>query len=229
MNDPRLNSEQRAMVAKAAPRVPQIARSMRHLLGGISFEECESAGYEALVRAALRYDPSLGVPFIAYAYRRTRGAMLDAARQASPNRRRLARAIRLVEAADAASEAQAAPAQAGDPRVLAERVEAAAAMIREITAAVVMTKLVPADTDRLADGESPGADEVVADAQTRAHVAAAMDRCEPDERAMLDALYFRNLSMHEYAEEVGVNVSTVSRRHSRALRKLAAWFAERPP
>ena len=217
------------MVARAAPRVPQIARSMRHLLGGISFEECESAGYEALVRAALRYDPSHGIPFIAYAYRRTRGAMLDAARQASPNRRRLARAIRLVEAADAASQAHAVPVQVGDPRVLAERVEAAAAIIREITAAVVMTRVVSADTERLADGDMPGADEVVADAQTRAHVAAAMERCDPDERVMIDALYFRSISMHEVASELGVNVSTVSRRHAKLLRKLSAWFAERPP
>ncbi len=227
--DPRLTREQQAMVAKAAPRVPQIARSMRHLLGGISFDECESAGYEALARAALRYDPSFGVPFTGFAYRRIRGAMLDAARQVSPNRRRLARAIHLVEAADAASASEAAPAQVGDPRVLAERVAAAAAVVREITAAVVMTRLVSADTERMADGDSPGADEVVADAQTRAHVTAAMGRCEPDERTMLDALYFRGLSMHDYATEIGVNVSTVSRRHSKALRKLAAWFAERPP
>jgi len=229
MTDPRLSDVQRAMVAKAAPRVPQIARSMRHLLGGISFEECESAGYEALVRSALRFDPSKGVPFVGFAYRRMRGAMLDAARQVSPNRRRLARAIRLVEAADAASEAHAVPVQAGDPRVLAERVEAAAAMIREITAAVVMTRVVSADTERLADSDMPGADEVVADAQTRAHVAAAMERCDPDERVMIDALYFRSVSMHEYASELGVNVSTVSRRHAKLLRKLSAWFAERPP
>ena len=90
--DPRLTREQQAMVARAAHRVPQIARSVRHLVGEISFEECESAGYEALVRASLRYDPAFGVPFTGFAYRRVRGAMLDAARQASPNRRRLARA-----------------------------------------------------------------------------------------------------------------------------------------
>jgi DNA-directed RNA polymerase specialized sigma subunit len=87
--EPRLTRDQQALVERAAHRVPQIARQVRHLLGGISFEECESAGYEALVRSALRYDPSLGVPFTGYAYPRVRGAMLDAARRASPDRRRL--------------------------------------------------------------------------------------------------------------------------------------------
>src|SRR5687768_8071852 len=94
--DPRLTPEQRAMVERAVHRVPQIARGLKHLLGGISFDECESAGFEALVRASLRYDPAVGVPFMAFAYPRVRGAMLDAARRASPDRRRLARAMKLV-------------------------------------------------------------------------------------------------------------------------------------
>lgn len=226
--EPRLTKDQQALVERAVHRVPQIARQIRHLLGGISFEECESAGYEALVRSALRFDPSLGVPFIGFAYPRVRGAMLDAARRASPDRRRLTRAIKLVESVEAARLNHQAPAVAGDPRSLRERVEAAAAMIREVTAAVVLTRIVDAEPERLADGATP-VDEIVADEHTKAVVQRAMERCEPEERALLAALYFGEQTMHEYAAAIGVNVSTVSRRHARALAKLGAWFAERPP
>lgn len=226
--EPRLTRDQQALVERAAHRVPQIARQIRHLLGGVSFEECESAGYEALVRSALRYDPSLGVPFTGYAYPRVRGAMLDAARRASPDRRRLTRAIKLVEAVEAARANHEAPALAGEPRSLRERVEAAAAMIREVTTAVVLTRVVEAEPERLADTSAP-VDEVVADEHTRLVVQRALQRCEPEERALLAALYFGEQTMHEYAAAIGVNVSTVSRRHSRALARLAAWFAERPP
>ena len=226
--EPRLTRDQQALVERAAHRVPQIARQIRHLLGGVSFEECESAGYEALVRSALRYDPSLGVPFTGYAYPRVRGAMLDAARRASPDRRRLTRAIKLVEAVEAARANHEAPPLAGEPRSLRERVEAAAAMIREVTTAVVLTRISDKEPEALADGATP-VDEVVADEHTRQVVQRAMQRCEPEDRALLAALYFGEQTMHEYAAAIGVNVSTVSRRHSRALARLAAWFAERPP
>ncbi len=224
----RLTRDQQALVERAVHRVPQIARQIRHLLGGISFEECESAGYEALVRSALRYDPAKGVPFTGFAYPRVRGAMLDAARRASPDRRRLSRAIKLVESVEAARANHEASPLGGDPRTLRERVEAAAAMIREVTAAVVLTRIAAVEPERLADGAAP-VDEAVADAQSQALVQRALARCEPEEREMLAAIYFGEQSMHDYAAAIGVNVSTVSRRHSRALRKLAAWFAERPP
>ena len=101
-------------------------------------------------------------------------------------------------------------------------------MIREVTTAVVLTRVVEAEPERLADTSAP-VDEVVADEHTRQVVQRAMQRCEPEDRALLAALYFGEQTMHEYAAAIGVNVSTVSRRHSRALARLAAWFAERPP
>ena len=47
-----------------------------------SIDELQSAGYEGLIEAAMRYDPSIGVPFASYAHFRVRGAMIDAARRA---------------------------------------------------------------------------------------------------------------------------------------------------
>ncbi|RPF49528.1 RNA polymerase sigma factor for flagellar operon FliA [Thermodesulfitimonas autotrophica] len=44
-------------------------------------EELEGAGVVALVELAQRYDPSRGVPFLKYAHKRLKGAILDAARR----------------------------------------------------------------------------------------------------------------------------------------------------
>jgi RNA polymerase sigma factor for flagellar operon FliA len=219
--DGRLDAMQKILVAGAMVRVPRIVRGLRQMLGGISFEDCESAGYEALVRAALRYDPAMGVPFWAFAFRRVRGSMLDAAREACPDRRRLARMVRLTEAANSLTEV--GTPLAGDPRTHAERVEEAMAVIRQVTTAAVLARA--GDTEDLGDPDVDVETRLV-DAETRGRVLAALDRCEADERALLEALYFRGQSMHTYAADAGVHVSTVSRRHARALRRLAKWFGE---
>ena len=219
--DERLDALQKILVAGAAWRVPRIARKMRQQLGGISFEECESAGYEALVRAALRYEPATGVPFMAFAYHRVRGAMLDAARDLYPDRRRIARMIKVAEAAACASEADAP--LAGDPRTLAERVAAAQAIVSGVTAAVVLARA--ADSEQVGDPRAGDLEGWLLDEETRGRVALAVRRCEPDERVMLEAIYFRGLPMHAFAAEMGVHVSTVSRRHARALRRLAVLLA----
>ncbi len=222
--DERLDAMQKILVAGAASRVPQIARALRGLLGGVRFDECESAGYEALVRAALRYEPTTGVPFMAFAYQRVRGAMLDAARNTFPDRRRFARVVRAMEAADCVSQANAP--LAGDPRTLAERVAAAAAMVREVTAAVVLGRAVE---DEQGDPRTGDLEGWLLDEETRAKIQAALGRCKPEERAVVDALYFRGVTMHAFAEELGMHVSTVSRRHAQALRRLARLIGKERP
>jgi RNA polymerase sigma factor for flagellar operon FliA len=220
--DGRLDTMQRILVAGAAGRVPQIARGLRKMLGGINQSDCESAGYEALVRAALRYDPASGVPFMAYAYQRVRGAMVDAARAVSPDRRRLARMIRLVEAT--ASVTEAFVPLGGDPRTLAEKVEQAAAMIREVTTAVMLSRAV--EPEEVEDPAQVDVETRLLDAETAGRLQAALARIEPEDRGMIEALYFGGQTMHGFAEASGIHVSTVSRRHARALRRLAVLLKE---
>lgn len=217
----RLSPEQQSWVERVAPRVVEIARSVRSQIGTLPIEDFESAGYEALVKAALRYDPATGVPFQAFAYLRIRGAMIDAVRSANPTVRRYKRAMRAMAATQALYEEQAKTASPGaDPRTLKERVEAAAELIRQTTSAVLLSKMAPTDPEVVTDTESAAADEALMNAEMRAHLEQAMTACSADESALIDALYFRDINMHAYAAELGVAVSTVSRRHARVLRKL---------
>ena len=227
MEPARLTAEQRRWVEGMAPRVAEIARAVRSQIGGLPVDEYASAGNEALVRAALRYDPATGVPFSAFAYLRVRGAMLDAARAQNPAVRRQRRALRALAATQALYEEhqRSAPSPAaGDPRTLHQRVEAAAELIRQTTAAVLLARLSPADPDDLRDDDAP-VDERLIDAEGRHLLDGALDALDPDERALVDALYYRDLTMHAYAAELSVNVSTISRRHARLLRKLGDHLA----
>lgn len=226
----RLNSEQQRLVERVAPRVVKIARAVRSQVGTLPVEDFESAGYEALVKAALRYDPTTGVPFSGFAYLRIRGAMIDAVRSKNPAIRQHRRALRAMAATQALYEEEiqrAATDGGADPRSLKERVEAAAELIRKTTTAVLLSKASPADPETTGDTASRAADEAMIAAEAKEHLSGAIDRCDPEERAMIEALYHREINMHAYAAEVGVHVSTISRRHARLLRKLSDLMGAR--
>ena len=229
MSEGRLNSEQQRLVERVAPRVTKIARAVRSQVGTLPVEDFESAGFEALVKAALRYDPTTGVPFQGYAYLRIRGAMIDAVRSKNPAIRQHRRAMRAMAATQALyeEEVQRAASDGGaDPRSLKERVEAAAELIRKTTAAVLLSKASPTDPETTGDTNSRAADEELIASEAKELLSGAISRCDPAEQAMIDALYHREINMHAYAAEVGVNVSTISRRHARLLRKLSSLMGE---
>ncbi|PCC67362.1 sigma-70 family RNA polymerase sigma factor [Nannocystis exedens] len=212
---PGLTPEQRARVEAFAPRVPGIARSLRRVVG-IAPDECESAGYEALARAALRYDPASGVPFAAFAFYRVRGAMIDAARNAFPDHKRARRILNTLEVTQELAEIRLRPGD--DPRRIGERFGDAAELVREVTAAAVLSRLFAGDDDAFG-------------LEVRLSLRALVERCDADEQALIDAVYVRGLTLTEVAADLATSVSTISRRHQRLLRRLADLLAAeaRPP
>ena len=222
MTEERLSPTQRRRVERAHPLVDQLARLMVHRLPRISEDDLRSAGYEALVKSGLRYDPEHGVPFKAFSYYRVRGAMIDAARRATPAVRRRSRALRTLEATQALLEqAETTEHTEGpDPRTLQERVDAAAGIIAQATAAVVIARTGGPDPERVADDELRSADDAIDEGRVREHVRRALTRCSEDEQTMIHALYHEGLTMTELAERTGLNKSTVSRRHAALLRRL---------
>ncbi len=222
MTHERLSPDQRRRVERAHPLVNQLARVMVHRLPRISVDDLRSAGYEALVKAGLRYDPEHGVPFKAFSYYRVRGAMIDAARRATPAVRRRSRALRTMETTQALLEqAETAEHTEGpDPRTLQERVDAAAGIIAQATAAVVLAHCGGPDPERVVDGDTRSAEDALDDDRVREHIRTALSRCSEDERTMIEALYHEGLTMTEFGERTGRNKSTVSRRHAALLRRL---------
>ncbi|HLV67784.1 MAG TPA: sigma-70 family RNA polymerase sigma factor [Polyangiaceae bacterium] len=223
MGEAELTPTQRRWIEQVLPRVHATAHALRSRISHLSEEDLVSAGYEGLIRAAQRYDPESGVPFAAYAHYRIRGAMLDAARQALPSIRQRSRALRALEATQAllheAQRSEAAPSDRA-PESLRRRVETASALVASATTAILVSRLAPADPDSIGDdfGDS---EATLLDQETRTRLRAAIDACTPSDRALIEALYFQGLSMHEFASQIGKSTSTVSRHHARILGNLA--------
>jgi RNA polymerase sigma factor for flagellar operon FliA len=217
-----LSAAQTRLVESCIAKVARLAKQLSPRMPHASIEELRSAGYEGLVQAALRYDPACGVPFAAFAHYRVRGAMIDAARRAAPEIRRRSRAMRALHATQAllehAEHSRASP-EVGDPRTLRERVAAAAELVAQTTAAVLLTKIAPEDPEEVGD---PDADieAQLAQAEVIAALRKAVAGCNPEERALIDALYVQGLTMHEYGEQLGKNVSTISRHHAKVIARL---------
>lgn len=82
-----------SLIAAALPLVPIAARKFPRLPPGINVEDLESAGHEALVEAAARFDPACGVPWKNFAYKGLKLVMQNAVRD---QRRRAAAALQPV-------------------------------------------------------------------------------------------------------------------------------------
>lgn len=217
----KLTSEQSAWVERVAPRVGIIARVVGRSLPHLPLGDLESAGNEALVRAATRYDPATGVPFANFAYYRIRGAMLDVARAHSPGTRQVRRAQLRLEASQAIME-QELRTGASPTESLARRVATARAIVEKHAQAVLLARAAPLEPDAVAAADADP-ETTLLDEERAAYYERVVAQLDGDERELVDALYRRGLSMREYGEERATSTSTISRRHARLLARLSEW------
>ena len=221
---PPLSDEQAARVERHTDLVRIVAIRVARRVGVMSVEELESVGNEALVTAALRYDPSGPASFQTFAHYRIHGAMIDAVRRQTPGRRRQKRAMQRLELtqsllSQAAEDADARRAS-GQTQTLEQRVEAARELVRRAALAVQLSE---PDTSRLEGvaAAAPDPEQQLLDADARTRMWSLVDELDADARALIEALYLRGETMREIAEGLGCSVATISRRHARILDAMA--------
>lgn len=206
--------------------VDQIAGRIAWKLPRLSRDELCSAGYEALTQCGQRYDPGLGCTFRTYAHHRVRGAMLDEARRRTPGYRAYKRALQELEATQMLLEeaSRKVEHEGPDPRTLEQRVAAAAQLVDAAATAVMLASAKGPDPATLTDsGPAEQAEQSLDDQKIHAWVQHLLrHHCSDEERALLEALYVEGTSMADYAQQQGVNRSTISRRHAKLLRRLSA-------
>lgn len=187
-------------------------------------DELESAGNEALVRCAMRYDPSGPASFSTYAHYRVRWAMIDEVRKRTPGRRKYQRALVRLETTQAllveAADAQDAKARNGQRQTLEQRVAIAKELVRRAALAVCLSETTSSDDDEM-PGSEPDPEQALLDADGRAQLWGLVDELDDEQRALVDKLYVQGLQMKEIAEQLGTSVATISRRHSRIVELLA--------
>ncbi|KIG18804.1 RNA polymerase sigma factor for flagellar operon [Enhygromyxa salina] len=219
-----MNDEQAARVERHAALVQTIARRVSHSVGVMSVEELESIGNEALVRSAMRYDPSSPASFATFANYRVHGAMIDEIRKRTPGRRKKQRALRRLATTQAllaqAAEDQDAQRAAGQRQTLEERVESARELVRRAVISVRLSEPISLG-DAAATAEDPDPEQLLLDADARARMWSLVSELEPDERLIIEGLYTKDTTMQELAERLGTSIATISRRHAKLLARLA--------
>ncbi len=220
---PPLTDEQSARVERHTELVRRIASLVHRQWNRFDVDELASVGYEALIGAAIRYDPTSGASFATYAHYRVRGAMIDSIRAAKPAGRRFTRAkIRLEQCQallEQASTDQSVREAAGRS-TLEERVVIARDLLRKAAMINVMSECQGAVIDQI-DGSDPDPEHALLDRETHERAEALIEELEPTERRLVTAIYKTGQTMAQYAAEKGTSSATISRRHAKILERLA--------
>lgn len=230
-------SDIEALVHEYLPLVPHIVAQVavqfpRH----IDARELGQAGSLGLMQAAMRFDPSRGVPFRLYASHRIKGAVLDAVRKADWAPRSVRQGARLVEVTRQrlASESGASPT--------ATEVAAAAGMTEADLARVegeVVRSVVLALDETVTDlgDESVTLGEVLCDRtlvepeetleiqETHGYLRDAVELLPPRHRQVIERVYFDGWSNERVARELEVSQSRVSQLRTEALGMLREGIA----
>ena len=211
--------ERNRLVEENLPLVGYLASETHARATHIPREELAAVGALALVTAADAFDPTLGVPFGAYARRRILGAFADEMRAMDWASRGIRKRIK---------------------ETTAVRDTLTAGLGRTATVAEIATAMsVPTDvvSEALADGartlvtlEDPSAHTLASDIPLPEESAMVSERREVLEHAVaalpermrliVQAVYFDERPVKEIAEELGVSHSAVSQQRSEAMRLL---------
>ena len=178
----------------------------------ISSEDLEAYGFQGLMMAYDRFDPSAGTEFASFAYHRIRGAILDGCRTegwVSRHDFRRARALSGINefTESAGEEFAAAPA----PRTLSESIGRVSGMVATATTIVMVE-----DNEDVFVAE-PTQGEALQLSQDKALLKEGMRKLSDQEREVLVRFYFKEQSMKEIGQHFGHTKSWVSRIHTRAL------------
>jgi len=226
-----LTREQQALVAEAIPMVRALAHRLRRRFPEVPLGDFVSMGHEAAVRAASTFDPSRGVPFAGFAYKRVAGAMLRDATEESFGS--LHMAVRRAFAAD--PDAARPPAEI----TLDEALEDTPDRARARAVAWARRQAAGALLASLAElGSSSTVEDRLGAKQAYARAVAALAEAEaeldPEHRRFVQRYYREGASYETIAAELGVVVRTVTRIHDRVKDRLARALlrrgvAEPPP
>jgi len=213
--------------------VPLVAHLVRELSAripaSVDRDDLRSAGLVALVTAARAFDPSLGVPFSAYATTRVRGALLDELRSIDWASRAVRRRSRDIEA----TRQRLATAMGAfpDDAAVAKSLGLTTADIARTDADVSRAAVLPlhgADHS-IADvlpARTPGPAEVVEQAERLDYLVDAIEELPERLRAVVRGYFLEERPMAEIAAELGVTESRISQLRAEALVLLRGALAE---
>jgi RNA polymerase sigma factor for flagellar operon FliA len=216
------------MIEQHRSYVRALAVEILHSLSKpVDLNELVAYGQVGLIEAAERYDPRRGVAFATFAHYRIKGSIYDGLREMGY----LSRSQRTRQrfAAHANDLIQAA---ADDEQVHAE---GAATVDDEIAAAqslidsLIPVYLLSLDSDKVPDLVDQHAMnmEKIEQRELVRFVMQCVSQLSEDEQELINAIYFKHISMTLLAQQMGITKSWISRLHARAVKHLRDALAER--
>jgi len=209
------------------------SRLGRRLPSQVELSELVSVGVLGLIEAANRYQPSLGVPFDAFARRRINGAMLDALRGLDWVPRSLRKLQRDVDGAmtnlrhtlGREPEAEEIAAALGvSPREYDTKLDE----LRLAEVAVLQPAGTSEDSLDLLDVavDEQGPYRQLERRELRARLAAAIMELPERERQILAMSYEQEMTLAEIGQVIGVGESRVSQLRTQAIVRLRSLMQE---
>jgi RNA polymerase sigma factor FliA len=208
-----------AMVVENLPLVGYLVAEVCARATHLSRDDLASVGALALVAAADGFDPTLGVPFGAYARTRITGALADDMRAgdwASRGTRKRIRETLAVQETLTAQLGRHAGVQEIADAMGVDRQQAADALTDAARTVTAMDETVH-DT-LVAQTAMPG-DELM-DLERSRYLRAAVEALPERMRFIVEAVYFGDRSVTDVADELGITHSAVSQQRSEAMRLL---------
>ena len=222
-------TERNAMVVENLPLVGYLVSEVCARATHLSRDDLASVGAVALVQAADAFDPTLGIPFGAYARTRIVGAFADDMRSGDWASRGTRKRIKETLSTQEALTASLGRAPSVDEIAGALGVDRQTASSALADAARTVSTLDDTVADHLAaDVPMPG-DHLLASERSR-YVRAAVDALPERMRLIVEAVYFGDRTVTEVAAELGITHSAVSQQRTEAVRllrdALAAHYAD---
>ena len=219
---PRVTAPRNALILEHVAVAHRIAtRISRRCPAWVPREDLVSAGMLGLAEAAARYDMTRKEPFIPFAEKRIRGAILDELRRGDIMPRRVRQKARKVIAAIADLEKQTGSAPRDEAVAAALGVTVTDYRTNlEHLAHVTVAALEDADA---LPGDHAGSPETeAARAQSIARVRAALPALEQRDVSLLSLYYVDELTFAEIAHVMAITSARVSQLHTRAIVRLRA-------
>ena len=216
-------NDKRAVAEQYKPYVRSIAGKVKKKVSqDIEFDDLVEYGFIGLLEAAERFDPSVGANFMTFAYYRIRGAIYAGLRGMGWMSRTQYAKARFEERANEYL-AEVAYAEERGHEIPENPFEYAIETLSTIVqglAAVYLTSLDSAEAIQVEDTKNRLPEEAVGLEQARALVRKTIATLSDQERQLLELYYYRDMSLQEVGEQLGLSKSWTSRLHGRVIDKL---------
>jgi len=229
-----MDDQRRSLVVDHVHLVDQVVAQLAPTLPNhLDRSELLSAGRLGLTEAAIRYEPSTGVPFGAFAIHRIRGAVLDATRsfdylpaRVRAMQRRVSDAAQMhqSEFGDAPTDRQLADALMVDPvdlRRLRRQVATGPACSLDVTTAAERPL-----SETVTDASQSTPEETAEEHELLRFIRRAVAQLPERLRVAITATYLEGRSGLEVSELLGVSPSRVSQLRAEALLQLRVELSQ---